>query len=118
LAPQGWVPAAAALAKIPSLDQGIAADVVTLLALPLDARQRLAEAAHGLTPISDAGHPIIPVAPRSFRDFMLYEAHAVAASRGFVRRLMPAPRHFVGPHEAVTRRTLPSLQPHAIQRRN
>jgi len=117
LAPQGWVPAAAALAKIPSLDQGIAADVVTLLALPLDARQRLAEAAHGLTPISDAGHPIIPLAPRSFRDFMLYEAHAVAAARGFVRRFMPAAARFVGAYEAVTRRTFPSLKPHALWRR-
>jgi 2-keto-4-pentenoate hydratase/2-oxohepta-3-ene-1,7-dioic acid hydratase in catechol pathway len=117
LAPQGWVTAATAAAQIPSLDQGIAADVIALLALPLDARQRLAEAAQGLAPISDDARPIIPLAPRSFRDFMLYEAHAVAAARGFVRRFMPAAARIVGAYEAVTRRTFPSLEPHALWHR-
>ena len=59
--PTGWVPAAVAAAQIPSLDQGIAEDVVTLLALPLEERQRLAEAAHDIAPISDAAAPDHPV---------------------------------------------------------
>ena len=32
---------------------------------------------------------LIPFEPRSYRDFMLYERHAVDAARGFVRRFMP-----------------------------
>ncbi len=117
LAPPGWVPAAVAAAQIPSLDQGIAEDVVALLALPLESRQRLAEAAHDIAPISDAARPIIPFAPRSFRDFMLYEAHAIAAARGFVRSFMPAAARVVGAYEAITRRTFPNLKPHALWHR-
>jgi 2-keto-4-pentenoate hydratase/2-oxohepta-3-ene-1,7-dioic acid hydratase in catechol pathway len=117
LAPHGWVPAAAAMAQIPSLNHGLADDVIALLALPQDTRQRLAEAARGIEPATDDDRPIIPLAPRSFRDFMLYEAHAVAAARGFVRRYMPAAVRIVGAYEAVTRRTFPSLKPHALWRR-
>ena len=43
---------------------------------------------------------LLPFEPRSFRDFMLYEAHAVDAARGFVRRFMPRPR----PSSPPTRR--------------
>ncbi|MDP1910226.1 MAG: fumarylacetoacetate hydrolase family protein, partial [Hyphomicrobium sp.] len=89
LAPQGWVPAAAAAARISSFNQGIADDVVTLLALPLPERERLTEAARDVAPVGDGARPILPFAPRSFRDFMLYERHAVDAARGFVRRFMP-----------------------------
>lgn len=117
LAPQGWVPAAAAMAQIPSLNHGLADDVIALLALPQDTRQRLVEAARGIEPTTDDDRPIIPFAPRSFRDFMLYEAHAVAAARGFVRRYMPAAARIVGAYEAATRRTFPRLKPHALWHR-
>ncbi len=57
---------------------------------------------------------VIPFEPRSFRDFMLYEAHAVAAARGFVRRFMPGAARLVGAYEALTHRTFPKLRPHAL----
>ncbi len=115
-APQGWVPVAAAAAQIPSFDQGIAEDVIALLALAPEVRERLAEAAGEVAPAAD-GTTLLPFEPRSFRDFMLYEAHAVDAARGFVRRFMPAAAPVVATYEAVTRRTFPKLKPHALWHR-
>ncbi|KAB2939303.1 MAG: fumarylacetoacetate hydrolase family protein [Hyphomicrobium sp.] len=117
LAPQGWVPAAAAVAHLPGLDAGLADDVVGLLGLDYAARQRLDTAAAEAAPAADDARPLIPFTPRSFRDFMLYGAHAVAAARGFVRRFMPAAAPLVGAYEAVTRRTFPSLSPHDLWHR-
>ncbi len=118
LAPQGWVPAAGAVAQVPSLahalTQGIADDAIGLLALPLEARQRLADAARDLEPTADDAAPVLPFVPRSFRDFMLYEAHAIAAARGFVRTFMPGVARAVSAYEAVTGRTFPKLKPHAL----
>lgn len=115
-APQGWVPAAAAAAQIPSFDQGIADDVIGLLALAPERRERLAEAAREVAPAA-GGTPLLPFAPRSFRDFMLYEAHAIDAARGFVRRFMPALAPIVAGYEAATRRTFPKLKPRALWHR-
>jgi 2-keto-4-pentenoate hydratase/2-oxohepta-3-ene-1,7-dioic acid hydratase in catechol pathway len=117
LAPQGWVAAGAAIAQIPSIDQGIAEDVLALLALPSADRERLLDAARDVAPAADDAVAVLPFAPRSFRDFMLYEAHAVDAARGFVRRYMPAVAPVVAAYEAVTRRTFPKLKPHALWHR-
>jgi hypothetical protein len=38
---------------------------------------------------TEIGTAIIPFDPRSYRDFMLYEWHAVDAARGFVRHFKP-----------------------------
>jgi 2-keto-4-pentenoate hydratase/2-oxohepta-3-ene-1,7-dioic acid hydratase in catechol pathway len=115
-APQGWVPAAVAASRISSFNQGIAGDAVALLALPLPERERIAEAARDVAPAGDDARPILPFAPRSFRDFMLYEAHAVDAARGFVRRFMPRSAPIVAAYEAITRGTFPMLKPHALWR--
>jgi 2-keto-4-pentenoate hydratase/2-oxohepta-3-ene-1,7-dioic acid hydratase in catechol pathway len=56
----------------------------------------------------------LPFEPRSFRDFMLYETHAIDAARGFVRRFMPGAARIVSAFEGITRRTFPSLKPHAL----
>ena len=117
LAPQGWVAAGAAIAQIPSLDQGIADEVLALLALPPPDRERLLVAACNVAPAAGDGVAVLPFAPRSFRDFMLYEAHAVDAARGFVRRYLPSVAPVVAAYEAVTRRTFPKLRPHAVWHR-
>lgn len=54
---------------------------------------------------------LLPFQPVSFRDFMLYEEHAVNAARGLVRRFHPGQYRFVRAVEAVTRRTFPMLTP-------
>lgn len=82
--------------------------------MPLQARQRLSDAAGDLEPVAADAVPVLPFEPRSFRDFMLYEAHAVGAARGFVHRFMPAAARVVSAYEALTRRTFPRLRPHPL----
>ena len=55
--------------------------------------------------------PLLPFAPRSFRDFMLYERHAIAAARGIARRFLPRKWPLVLIYERVLRRPFPALRP-------
>ena len=118
-APHGWVAVAKALAR-----QGIsetaaardwAGDLIALLGAPAEVRALIAAAADDLEPEPTSDSDIvIPFEPRSFRDFMLYEAHAIAAARGFVNAFMPAAARVVSAYEALTGRTFPKLKPHAL----
>src|SRR5262245_456374 len=66
-------------------------NLVALLGAPAGLRADLGAAARELlpNPSRETGAVIIPFEPRSYRDFMLYERHAVDAARGFVRCFMP-----------------------------
>lgn len=57
-----------------------------------------------------SGH-LLPVQPASFRDFMLYERHAIDAARGLVRRFHPGQSRAAGLVETLTRRTFPAFKP-------
>jgi 2-keto-4-pentenoate hydratase/2-oxohepta-3-ene-1,7-dioic acid hydratase in catechol pathway len=119
LAQQGWVEVAKCLAKLgqPAPDRArvLATDVIALLAAPADLRAAITETAAQIEPAPTAETRVaIPFEPRSFRDFMLYESHAIAAARGFVRTQMPAAFHIVRAYEALTGRTFPRLKPHAL----
>jgi 2-keto-4-pentenoate hydratase/2-oxohepta-3-ene-1,7-dioic acid hydratase in catechol pathway len=100
--------AAGETARLPSTD------AVTLLAAPAALHARLVAIADSLRPETLDRKIVMPFDPRSFRDFMLYEAHAVAAARGMVGRFMPAAAGVVRAYEALTRRTFPKLRPHAL----
>lgn len=115
LASHGWVPAASAMARLPKLGAIDANDAIALLALPADVQSEVVDALRDVAP-SGAGDDQLrlPFAPRSFRDFMLYETHAIDAARGFVKRFMPAAARIAGAYEAITRRTFPALKPHAL----
>ncbi|MDH4980915.1 fumarylacetoacetate hydrolase family protein [Hyphomicrobium sp. D-2] len=124
-APQGWVSitdavAASGLAngsRQALLIERAHDDTITLLALPLELRARIEEAARNIAPSANADTAAacgLPFTPRSFRDFMLYEAHAIDAARGFVRGFMPAAARIASVYEAVTRRTFPPLRPSAL----
>lgn len=54
---------------------------------------------------------LLPFQPLSFRDFMLYESHVINATRGYVRRFMPAAYKVATAYEAVTRTTFPAFRP-------
>lgn len=58
-----------------------------------------------------SGEGALPFQPASFRDFMLYERHAIDAARGYVRRFMPAVYPFTRAVEALTRRPFPAFRP-------
>ena len=55
--------------------------------------------------------PQLPFHPLSFRDFMLYERHAIDAARGLVRRFMPRLRPLIAAYEGATKRPFPALRP-------
>ncbi|MEU6581296.1 fumarylacetoacetate hydrolase family protein [Nocardia sp. NPDC046763] len=60
------------------------------------------------------GATVLPVCPASFRDFMLYEKHAVDAARGMARRFLPAGYRLGQAFETLTRRTFPAYRPHRL----
>lgn len=122
LAPHGWVEAGKCLATLgqlaPDRARVLSTDVVALLAAPADLRAAIGETAAQVEPAPTAeARAVIPFEPRSFRDFMLYESHAIAAARGFVRTQMPAAFQIVRVYEALTGSTFPRLKPHALWHR-
>lgn len=87
-------------------------NLVALLGAPASLRADLADAAREALPnAGETGAVIIPFEPRSYRDFMLYERHAVDAARGFVRCFMPKLVPIVRSYEALTGRNFPKLRP-------
>jgi 2-keto-4-pentenoate hydratase/2-oxohepta-3-ene-1,7-dioic acid hydratase in catechol pathway len=60
------------------------------------------------------GATVLPICPASFRDFMVFEKHAVDAARGMARRFVPAGYRLGRAYEALTRRTFPAFRPHRL----
>lgn len=60
-----------------------------------------------------SGH-VLPFQPASFRDFMLYERHAIDAARGLVRRFHPAQSRAAEGIEKLTRKPFPLFRPKAL----
>lgn len=55
--------------------------------------------------------PLIPFAPKSYRDFMLFEQHFIQASRGYVRRFKPWAYKITTVYETIFRRAFPAFRP-------
>ena len=117
---QGWIALSAALARLSQRPSDADAalwsrDLVAFLGAPGSVRAEAERIAAQLPPDSrpDAA-VLLPFEPRSYRDFMLYERHAIDAARGFVSRFMPAVAPFVRAYEALTRTTFPALKPKAL----
>jgi 2-keto-4-pentenoate hydratase/2-oxohepta-3-ene-1,7-dioic acid hydratase in catechol pathway len=118
---QGWVAVGEILARLaPQLPADDLAtwsrDIVALLGAPANLLADIAGAALD-TPredAKDAGSPMIPFEPRSYRDFMLYERHTIDAARGFVRVFMPKVMPAVWAYEALTGRDFPKFKPGAL----
>ena len=60
-----------------------------------------------------SGH-VLPFQPASFRDFMLYERHAIDAARGLVRRFHPGQSRAAEGIEKLTRKPFPLFKPKAL----
>jgi len=60
------------------------------------------------------GATVLPVCPASFRDFMVFEKHAIDAARGLAKRFVPAAYGLSRVYETVSRRTFPPFRPHAL----
>ncbi|MEW5965339.1 MAG: fumarylacetoacetate hydrolase family protein [Pseudomonadota bacterium] len=116
----GFVALADVLARADGLPSDASSwphDMIGMLAAPDPVRARLVAIASELsaevTPISPS-QPLLPFAPRSFRDFMLYERHAVDAARGFARRFLPRIAPVARAYEAVTGRDFPAFRPRPL----
>lgn len=57
---------------------------------------------------------VLPFQPASFRDFMLYEQHAIDAARGLIRRFHPGQSRVAGWVEKLTRTPFPLFKPNAL----
>jgi 2-keto-4-pentenoate hydratase/2-oxohepta-3-ene-1,7-dioic acid hydratase in catechol pathway len=57
---------------------------------------------------------LLPFEPRSYRDFMLYEKHAVDAARGYAKRFIPYGYLVAAGYERMTGRTFPLFRPKKI----
>ncbi len=119
-----WIPIRPALARLGeekfSLLSNVADNVVAFLQAGEPAREaalRLAEkvTAEGVTfgETYDPA-PILPFRPLSFRDFMLYEQHVIAAGKGLVRRFLPSKWKALAFYERVTGKPHPKLRPKPI----
>lgn len=62
----------------------------------------------------DLSGNVLPLQPASFRDFMLYERHAIDAARGLVRRFHPGRSRAITAIERLTRKSFPLLGPKAL----
>ncbi len=54
---------------------------------------------------------VLPFQPASFRDFMLYEKHAIDAARGMVGRFMPTAAPVASTFEKLSKKTFPPFKP-------
>lgn len=113
-----WLPVSKCLTNIDisqAAAQTLASDAVALLAAPAAVRTQIAAAADAIRPEPEhRAKVVLPFAPSSFRDFMLYEAHAIEAARGFVKAFMPSAARVVRTYEGLTGATFPKLKPHRL----
>ncbi|MEM6912716.1 MAG: fumarylacetoacetate hydrolase family protein [Pseudomonadota bacterium] len=90
-------------------------DVLSVLALGPVGWSALAERVDQLESDDDGStEPILPFAPASFRDFMLFEDHVIAASRGYARRFMPWSFPVTQAIEFITRKPMNVFRPHRL----
>lgn len=112
----GWADIRQALDAVPDVadrDKDLwSNDAVALLDAPDDIRARLQDAARRVVvqPLAESTLAL-PFTPLSFRDFMLYEGHAIDAARGFVRTYLPRAWPIVKTYERVLGAPFPLLRP-------
>ncbi len=70
---------------------------------------RLLENAEGPRAFDPA--PLLPFSPVSFRDFMLFEAHVIGASKGWLKRFQPRAYRLALLYERLTGKPHPKLRP-------
>ncbi len=87
-------------------------DLVRLLAGGAELEARVVEAiGRAEEPVPFENVPLLPFDPVSFRDFMLFEAHVVGATKGWLRRFRPPAYRMVLLYERLTGRPHPRVRP-------
>lgn len=77
--------------------------------------KRINEKVKDLSPFDmSSATALLPFQPRSYRDFMLYEAHYINAAKGLVKKYLPKLALVVSFYEKISGKTFPKLKPHKI----
>lgn len=96
-------------------------DMIAFLAAPTSVRADVGSTARTMAAAGVANprgaSAMLPFEPRSFRDFMIYERHAIDAARGFVRSFMPRLAPLTRAYEAATGRDFPAFRPKRLWHR-
>ncbi|BFM14782.1 fumarylacetoacetate hydrolase family protein [Maricurvus nonylphenolicus] len=109
------VPNLQALALDFGVTGNLAEDVIAVLQLGSQGFNALAQELDRLQPVNDLGGKLMtPIDPTSFRDFMLFEDHVINASRGYVKKFMPAGYQFSRVIEAITGKPFWKFKPHQL----
>lgn len=120
LSKERWVPLDLALSRanapLGDDDRRAVSDLICALQAGPEQRQKWQIAADAFSePIPPMDEtPILPFQPLSYRDFMLFEGHAVNAARGYARRFMPLAFNLAALYERVFKRTFPAFRPHPL----
>lgn len=92
-----------------------ASDLLPFLQLDATGRSDLSGLGPSLPAARGQSHKaLLPVIPRSFRDFMLFEAHVINASREIARQFLPKLFPITKAYETLTRKTFPKFKPHPL----
>lgn len=76
--------------------------------------EALQNAGGPLLEVPQRAKSMLPFEPKSFRDFMLSETHAINAGRGMIKRFVSKAYQPMRLYEAITRRTFPPIRPKSI----
>lgn len=104
------------VSQLPGLQQ-MGADLVAVLGRWPHWKPQLEQALAAvstLPAVPDDAIPILPLQPRSLRDYMLCEQHAVDAARGFVRTFIPHLLPITSGFEKLTGKPFPAFKPKPI----
>lgn len=109
---RGWVDVPEVLRTLPGAGPPLPShELLDLLRAPKALRDALQAAAETSAPAPETGTPLLPFQPASFRDFMLYEEHAIAATRGYAKRFLPGSYRLARLVEKATGRPFPAFRP-------
>lgn len=96
-------------------DHAPVTDMLAILQLDIQARATLQSELDQLDAIEGSPETaILPFAPASFRDFMLYEQHVIDASRGYAKRFMPGLFPVTRFIERLTGKPFKRFRPHPL----
>lgn len=115
----GWVN----LHAIPNLDsfaaqygvnRDLSSDLLGVLQLGKEGWDKLSTLVNELQEAPLDGAVTLPIQPKSFRDFMLFEQHVIDSSRAYVKKFLPNLWPIVKTYESLTGRPFKKLKPHKL----
>lgn len=103
------------LAKDSGVEGDLASDILAVCRLSDTGKAELSAMLKLAEPDVDTdGTACLPFSPASFRDFMLFESHAIDAARGYVKRFMPGMYPVTRGIERLTGKPFKRFKPHSL----